>query len=219
MAIVDGGWLDWAERVPDPKDKVYSQANEGSGIVCHSMEGSYVGSLGELMNPGRQASWMFSNTNDGRFIQHYPISASPWASGNSRANTSLWSVESEGYAGSPLNARQTANMIRLAREWQEFRADKPSPRTANRHEGSVRSIWEHREVATWVTPNAGPTSCPSGRYEPFFQALEAPDMALTAEQLNDALQKRMALTRLANNPDLTVVVAAVEVLEKAGIKP
>jgi len=190
MAIVNG-WLDWAEHLPGPADKVYSKRNEGLGIVCHSMEGyGYYGIHGRMMNTSRnsdgtytayaQASWMFSNMVDGTFIQHYPVWASTWTSGNAAANTMLWGVESEGVAGKPLNEKQVSNMLRLTAEWEAYtgkRATRSLP---------LRNIWQHNEVWNWSTPNAGPTACPSGRYDPFFALLED-DMTAEERQLFNAL--------------------------------
>jgi len=40
------------------------------------------------------------------------------------------------------------------------------------------NLWEHNEVATRWTPNAGPTACPSNRYDGVFAALaQEEDMA------------------------------------------
>lgn len=184
--IVDG-WVDWAEHLPGPADKVYSQPNAGNGIVCHSMEGwGYYGIHGRMMNTARdadgrytayaQASWMFSNMADGTFIQHYPVTASTWTSGNAVANTTLWGVESEGVAGRPLTDAQVRNMVRLAREWEAYTGRRA------RREPEGRTVWEHREVWSWSSPNAGPTACPSGRYAPFYAALDEED-GMKAEEL------------------------------------
>ncbi len=168
MTIKDG-WLSWAERVHGPANKVYAQPNAGEGLALHSAEGWYAGMLGELMKPERQASWMFSNLLDGRFIQHYPITASTWASGNIAANTRLWAVESEGFAGTPLNASQVANMVRLGTEWEEHTGLK----LVRNPDRNIGTLWEHGEVWNWSQPNAGPTACPSNRYLPFYEAWEA----------------------------------------------
>ncbi len=167
MTIKDG-WLSWAERVHGPANKVYAQPNAGEGLALHSAEGWYAGMLGELMKPERQASWMFSNLLDGRFIQHYPITASTWASGNVAANTRLWSVESEGVAGTPLNALQVANMMRLGEEWEEHTGLK----LVRNPDRSIGTLWEHGQCWNWSQPNAGPTACPSNRYLPFYEAWE-----------------------------------------------
>lgn len=184
--IVDG-WLDWAVREPGPADKVYSERNRGEGLVCHSMEGWGRGGIdGRMMSqerdadgrytPKAQASWMFSLMADGRLLQHYPVWSSTWTSGNREANTRLWAVEAEGVAGTPLNAAQVVAMVGLAVEWERY-----TGRRARRNpEG--RTVWEHREVWSWSSPNAGPTACPSGRYAPFYAALDEED-GMKAEEL------------------------------------
>ena len=232
MVIVNG-WVEGISRRPGPLNKLNDGVNDSLGIVCHSMEGGLEGSLNEMFRPERQASWMFSNPKVGGLIQHYPVTARPWTSGNAKANNTLWSVESEGRAGEPLNANQVANMMWLAREFEDYTGV-----TATRSETGGRTIWEHREVWNWATPNAGPTACPSGRYEPFYEALAAaqePDVTdeqirtivreeMTrreddaAKRLNAAIQLRMAITRIANDPDLAIVEQAAAALRGAGFK-
>lgn len=177
MSVGSDGWLDWTDHdYPGPPNKVYPHANTGLGIVCHSMEGWWAGSVRELLKPERQASWMFSNCQDGRMFQHYPVTASCWASGNRLANTTLWSVESEGMAGTPLNAAQVANMLRLTRDWEAHTGRKATRELAG------KSLHEHCEVALWEMPNAGPTACPSHRYDGFFTALGQEDEMTPAER-------------------------------------
>lgn len=166
------GWIDWADHVPGLGNKVYAEPNAGLGIVWHSMEGWYDGSLRELMKPERQASWMFSLKLDGTLVQHYPISASCWANGNFEANTRYWSVELEGTLAMPINPGQMMTAEALIAEWEDW-----SGKAAVRPE----TLLEHREVATRWSPNAGPTACPSERYEPLWAALEGEDM--TREQV------------------------------------
>lgn len=230
---ITNGWIDGLERRPGPANKLNAGVNDSLGIVCHSMEGSLAGSLAEMAKPERQASWMFSNPKVGGLIQHYPVTARPWTSGNSKANNTLWSVESEGVAGQPLNANQVANMMTLAIEF-ELLTDKALERGV--------TLWEHREVAQWTTPNAGPTACPSGRYEPFYVELaqfngepEEPDVTdeqirtivreeMTrreddaAKRLNHAIQTRMAIQTIALSPDLALVEQAAAALRSAGFK-
>lgn len=169
------GWIDWAERVPGPAWKVYDTPNLGLGIVWHSMEGWYDGSLRELMKPERQASWMFSLKLDGALVQHYPISASCWASGNGLANTHWWSVELEGLFSMPINAAQIVTARRLIEEWAAWSGKAPS-RVGDPLGGIFgdgrKTLLEHREVDDIATPNAGATACPSERYQPLWAALE-----------------------------------------------
>lgn len=177
MAMANG-WLEWAARRPGVADKVYSQPNAGLGLALHSMEGSVRGSEARFFSPEREpedpgrytayaaASTMFANPKTAALIQYYPVTASTWTSGNRKANTTLSAVESEGRAGEPLNGNQVENMLRLCREFEAH--------TALRAKRSLpgRTLWEHREVWDWEARNAGPTACPSGRYAPFYEALE-----------------------------------------------
>jgi hypothetical protein len=165
---VRGDWIDWAERFTGPPGKMYAQRNEGAGIVHHSMEGWYAGSMGELMRTERPASWMFSIKLDGTLVQHYPITASCWASGNAFANTRWWSVELEGTAAMPINDDQLRTALRLIADWTAW-SGKEATRAGDL---DTRTLWEHREVATLAEPNAGPTSCPSERYARLWAALE-----------------------------------------------
>lgn len=174
--MIVNGWLDWAERKDGIADKIYSAANSGRGLVCHSQEG-YRNSIESRFfsterdsagryTPYAAASAMFYNPLEGPLVQYYPVTASTWTSGNSFANTTLWATESEGLAGTPLNANQVENMLRLAEEWEAYSGGIASRDPAH------RTVWQHNEVWNWASPNAGPTACPSNRYEPFFAALE-----------------------------------------------
>ena len=178
---------------------MYSAPNAGLGIVCHSIEGSVDGALSRFLStdrdangnytPAAQASVMFINPLAGTLIQMYPVTASTWTSGNAFANTHLWAVESEGKAGMPLNDNQVANMLRLCQEYEAH-----TGRTATRGQASPalpRTIWQHNEVWDWSTPNAGPTACPSGRYDAAFEALEG-DMGLTEEQVTAIVEQALA---------------------------
>ena len=156
------GWVEWAQRRDGPPQKMFSQANAHLGIVLHSVEGWLGGAFGELDKPDRQASWHFTNGLDGTLYQHYPVTASCWASGNFNANTMYVAMESEGVAGTPLNEAQVATALRLLRDLGF------TERGLN--------VFEHNEVATRWSPNSGPTACPSGRYQPLYAALED-DMA------------------------------------------
>lgn len=193
MTIGIDGFLDWAERKDGIANKVYSQPNKGDGIACHSQEG-YRNSIESRFfatdrNPDGSytsyaaASTMFYNPLTGPLVQYYPVTASTWTSGNWIANTTLWAVESEGLAGTPLNANQVANMVRLGHEW-EARTGKRLVRR--------ETLWQHNEVWNWATPNAGPTACPSNRYAPFFEAWAAKEDEMTEDQIKALIDKAIA---------------------------
>ena len=202
------------------------------GWALHSMEGwGYGGITGRLMSTQRNsdgsyasiaaASWPFSNMADGNFIQHYPIWSSCWTSGNRAANTSLIACESEGRAGTPLNTVQVQNLLRAMKDVDEAIGLPPV------REGANKTLWEHKEVWNWSTPNAGPTSCPSDRYQPLYEALLKGDEGVMQEQidklnlrlsrLNEAMLARERLRRLASVDDVTVVEEALKVLKEKGI--
>ena len=233
MTIDAQGWLSWTQRMPGIRDKVYSQRNAGRGLVNHSIEGSVDGALSRFLstakNPdgsytsGAAASVMFINPKVGVLIQMYPVTASTWTSGNSIANTGLWAIENEGVAGQPINANQVQNLLRLAREWEAYTGKK-----ATRDPAGPRTLWEHNEVWNWASPNAGPTACPSGRIQPFYDALEEED-DMTEDQvreiireelakLNEAVVNRFRLVRLASDPEYTSeTLPAVEALREKGL--
>ena len=159
--ITADGWVDWANIHRGPEAKIYSGTNAREGLVLHSMEGWLAGSFAELWKPSRSASWTFSLGLDGRLYQHYPVTASCWASGNNVANTRFNALELEGLYTMPINDAQIATLLHLVNELGYSRVQ----------------LHEHREVWNMAIPNAGPTACPSERYAPFYAALEGGDMA------------------------------------------
>lgn len=229
MSIDATGWLDWTDRHPGVPDKVFAQPNSGArGIVGHSMEGSLAGSESRFMSLNKdpktgfytgyaQASVMFENPKVGNLIQMYPVTGSTWTSGNFTANTTLWAVESEGVAGEELTDSQVANLMRLVGEWET--------RTSRRmvRDGTPdQTFWEHREVWNWDAENAGPTSCPSGRYARFYLALALRNKALeddmaALDDMNRELVRRFAIIQLASDPDSSKVDAAIIALKAANL--
>lgn len=196
--ISQDGWVDWAIRRPGPTWKVYEGVNKTDGLVCHSMEGWWDGSWSELNKPSRQASWHWSNCVDGKFYQHYPIFACCWANGGYEANTRFVAVESEGLAGTPLSDLQVQNMMRLTEDLNDFGLT------------IMRGItlFEHNEVATRWEPNAGPTACPSHRYDNFFALLVEDEMTPEEREEHRALVALMGgrdnLLKIANEQGMNL---------------
>lgn len=186
MSISPDGWLIGVTRRPGPEFKTYDTVNLGEGIVWHSMEGWWDGSMRELDRPERQASWMFSISLDGSLAQHYPITASCWASGNGLANTHWWSVETEGLFSMPLNEVQVKTARWLIGEWAAWKG-KPVSREGDLY---TKSMWEHREVDTLITPNGGDTACPSERYQPLWAAL-AGEEDMDEAKVNELINARL----------------------------
>lgn len=170
---IKGGWFDWAKREPGHPEKVYPGINEHAGIAWHSAEGYLHALISSVKSYDRKASWTGSIAFDGTLYQHYPVTAKTWASGNHVANSRYWSFELEGMQG--ISDEQIATCLRIAHEFEAFTGKK-----ATRNE--PRTMWEHREVAQIASPNAGPTSCPSGRYDPFFALLDRPTAGQQTEE-------------------------------------
>lgn len=169
--MITDGWVDWANVERGPEAKVYSGQNAREGLVLHSMEGWLAGSFAELWKPSRSASWTFSLGLDGRLYQHYPVTASCWASGNNVANTRFNALELEGLYTQPINDAQIRTLMRLLAELGYTR----------------EQLHEHREVWNMAEPNAGPTACPSERYAPFYAALEGDGMTPEEREEHRAL--------------------------------
>ncbi|KKN69019.1 hypothetical protein LCGC14_0444910 [marine sediment metagenome] len=134
MGLTADGWFDWAERYPGPPDKVYSEPNTAQLYVPHSAVGYYAGWLSRLNSQERDAAGRYTAyaaasvhgfiMYDGKVIQHYPITASCWASGNRRANTTGIAFENEGGydpVDEPLTAGQIASNVRIVRELMKWR--------------------------------------------------------------------------------------------------
>lgn len=166
------GWLDWAERVPGPADKVYGVPNAGIGYIPHSAVGYYSGWASRLFSADRLANGDYSVyaavschgwiAYDGTVKQHYPFTASCWASGSRYPNTHFIAFENEGGfrpVDEPLTEAQVASNVRIIRElaawrgWGGFRRPSHALDTA-------ANLYEHRECVRW---GSAPTACPSGR--------------------------------------------------------
>ena len=172
MAIVDG-WLDWAAKIPGPVEKQYSQPNSAMGYVPHSAVGFYGGWESRLFDMSRDPDtgqftkyaaasvhgWI---AYDGAVTQHYPFTASCWASGNFHANTNFVAFENEGgYSphNEPLTPQQESANVRVIQELSAWRGWTPSrPADAN---DKTATLYEHNECVTlW---GGGSTSCWSHR--------------------------------------------------------
>jgi hypothetical protein len=139
-----------AHAVPGPPAKQNGGINRCTGVVCHSMVGSYAAALGELKNPERRASWHYSVLQNGAVIAHYADEAQTWHAGSAFNNFTI-GIEHEGGLGpynEPLTPRQTDASVSLVR-WLAQAHGFPLVRQ--------KGLWEHREVSD------KPTACPSGR--------------------------------------------------------
>ena len=179
MSITADNYVDWAERDDrTPRDKTYPYNREKRYVVNHSIEGWLA--PGQTVPPrflsterdpdgsytaAAQASVTFVLLKDGRLIQCFPLDASPWTSGSRHANMDGVPIETEGVAGVPLNDAQVATYVRLVRElepWFGFRLSR-----------ETSTLAEHRDLAQ--------TACPSGRYQPAYDALAGQGDDMTPE--------------------------------------
>ena len=192
MGINSQGWLTWADRRAGPADKIYSEANAVTGYVPHSAVGYYPGWLSRLdsrerLPNGRYTDYAAASVHgfilfDGTVIQHYPFSASCWASGNRYANTHFVAFETEGgYPDNnqPLTHQQMMSHVRIIHELRSWKGWVPR-RPANAGDGTA-TLYEHREcVQLW---GGGATACPSNRFAPIWGRIleELHEMTLSEE--------------------------------------
>lgn len=164
--------------VPGDPSKVYPGANACIGIVNHSAEGYRTAMLQRVASPTSGVSWPFSVMQDGAVYQHYELEASCWHGGNAWVNEHYVGVEHEGVTGQELTTVQLANSVELNR-WIAGVKRFPMSRGL--------TLFEHREVATLVVPNHGPTSCPSGRI-PWGYYTEEADVKVTQLDQSDSIK-------------------------------
>lgn len=174
--ITSEGWLDWAERVPGPSDKKYTQINAAGRYIPHSAVGFYNGWASRLFSPERDALgrytlyaaasvhlWIPQAARAGKLpiIQHYPFTVSCWASGNREANTNGIAAENEGGynpVNEPLTEFQIEMNIQIIKELSSWKGWQPARPTAPLADAT---LLEHNEcVLRW---GGGGTACPSKR--------------------------------------------------------
>lgn len=193
--ITDDGWLDFAVRVPGPADKVYSQPCTSEVYVPHDAVGYLQGWYGRLFSterdptdPTRYSRYAAASvtgivldeidpaTGDAKAIQHYPLTASCWASGSRSINTRGNAFETERVRGNfesletpPHMVRTHVRIIREIIAWKGWTPRRPADA------GDMgATLYEHRECVRF---GAAPTVCPSGRADPIWAALQEDDMA------------------------------------------
>lgn len=140
---------------PGPPEKVWADANIHDGIILHSMEGSLPVALGMLNDVSALAdgswrnpvSWHFSIGLDGRVLQHYDLTQSPWHAGSRTTNRRFIGIEHEGVKGQLVTGVQLGASVGLVKAlaaefgWKEARRG--------------LGLFEHNE---WSQ-----TTCPNGR--------------------------------------------------------
>jgi hypothetical protein len=175
VAISADGWFDWMRREPGPPDKVYGETNRVDFYVAHSAVGYYGGWSSRLFSTERDAAGRYTayaavSTHgwipyDGACVQHYPLTASCWASGSRAANPRGVAFEIEGGApGSESEPPTPAQRGALARILSEIAAWKGvSNAYWRRPDGAGdldATLYEHRECTRF---GSAATACPSNR--------------------------------------------------------
>jgi hypothetical protein len=175
MAISPDGWFDWMRRQPGPLDKVYSERNTVDFYVAHSAVGYYGGWANRLFSQQRDAAGRYTAYAavsahgwigyDGVCVQHYPLTASCWASGSRTANTRGVAFETEGGApgreSEPLTEAQLAALVRILEDIAVWKgATNAYWRRPSSPQDLGATLYEHRECVRF---GSAPTACPSGR--------------------------------------------------------
>jgi hypothetical protein len=175
MAITPDGWFDWMRREPGPLDKVYSETNSVDFYVAHSAVGYYGGWASRLYSRERDANGRYTLyaaasahgwlPYDGAPVQHYPLTASCWASGSRGANTRGVAFEIEGGAPDDTSEALTpAQMDALVRMLSEIAVWKGAGndywRRPDGPKDTNATLYEHRECTRF---GSQPTACPSSR--------------------------------------------------------
>ncbi len=202
MTVVNG-WLDWAIKAPAPVEKGrYTNDPERAMseilyLVMH-LAGGWEAFLRRGHRPGEEASWTFSNCQDGDFYQHYPLSALTFTSGGYTQNRDGLACENEGMPGWSMNAVQIANARRMR---EDVKTICPNLRPPFLGAG----FREHGELTN------GATDCPSGAISPLYQSYitREEDMALTQEEHGVLMnlfawaQEQHDMLKGAGEPDLS----------------
>lgn len=182
--LIDGeGWIRHPDfiRIDGIADKVYSQANSGSGgLACHSIVGeepdhedgvpnrflSMERGPDGLYTKNAAASCMFILRKRAKHVQMYPVTASTWTTGGREANTSTWPMEAEGGPLSnttePLTKHQEDGFLVIATAWEG---------RMNRKLVVGETVRSHGRIAQQLGYAA--TACESGRYRNAWARLTA----------------------------------------------
>jgi len=191
VEVIVNGWFDWAIVDPGPPHKVNGGRNGQRGMIPHSAEGYWPYLRNGVLWGPRRASWHASNLKDGRFYQHYPVTAQTWTSGAGYPNNNFPTTENEGVEGQPLTQPQIDNLIRMGRDLMAAGMWHPQRPTSPTDIGA--SLYEHNECTRF---GAEGTSCPSDRipWHIIVPALEE-DMAEVSKGEFAALFKYAVETR------------------------
>jgi hypothetical protein len=175
VAITADGWFDWTRREPGPPDKVYGETNRVDFYVAHSAVGYYGGWSSRLFSRERDAAGRYTAyaavslhgwiPYDGACVQHYPLTASCWASGSRAANTRGVAFEIEGGApgneSEPLTEAQKQALTRILGEIAAWKGVSIGYwRRPDGLQDLEATLYEHRECTRFGSAS---TACPSNR--------------------------------------------------------
>lgn len=154
------GWFDFAVQEPGPpRRRIYSD-NNATVIVLHSMVGQR-GAYSTMFDPAKSpTAWHGTVAYDGTFYQHYDIFAGLAASSEGNPYGPAFEAEG-GFApyDEPLTTAQVETYLRIIRDMEGAFGRQYRP-------GVKRvGLTEHNH---W-----GLTACPSGRYQPLYDAIVA----------------------------------------------
>lgn len=172
--ITSDGWFDWMERIPGPADKVNSGTNTAKIYLPHSAVGYYGGWSARLFSQerrpdGRYTAYAAASVHgwisySGHCIQHYPVSASCWASGSAFPNLNGIAFENEGGyqpENEPLRPGQINANVRILMDLAAWKGVQPSYwRRPGSDNDMSATLYEHRECVRF---GSAPTACPSNR--------------------------------------------------------
>lgn len=204
MPITADGWYTYAERVPGPADKVYSEPCTAERWLPHDAVGYLLGWYSRLFdltkingrytdNAAASVTGIILDQIDpaltaarggvphAKAIQHYSIFKSCWASGSFLINTTSNAWEHERIRGNLSSLDMPAHMVNtsvlIARDLAAFRGWKP--RRPVNHADLNATCYEHRECIRF---GAAATSCPNTRADKIWAALFAPTPQALGDQ-------------------------------------
>lgn len=95
---------DLAEWVGPTPNRYINGRIEVRGVILHTMQGSYAGSIAWGKNPASQVSFEFATRRDGHIGQLVDTADAAWTQG--AGNGHWYAIENEGESGTPLTPAQ-----------------------------------------------------------------------------------------------------------------
>lgn len=215
-------WVPWKWNPAAPA--FYKGLNEPVAVVLHRMQGHKSTARMWAQQGYTGASWHFTVGLDGSVMQHLefedggyhagipgsaPVPVWPlWRGRGENVNHYTVGVECEGFAGGEWPAAQLAALRALCRWLAGALGISPTDPDRFPPHAAIDVV---NRVNDFDTPERRDTIV----YPYLFEEEDMADPRF--DVLNEALQKRMAITVVANNPDLPTVERAYAVLKDAGL--